>query len=100
MLASFRDAPSSGADPESSIAPCAGFRVRAKEARPGMTESRQQALARNVVELQPDAIGILEQQRIISRRPFVLARRANDRRADRAQEAVHLVDIGALAGTK
>src|SRR5450631_60985 len=62
--------------------------------------STQKPLSRNVVELQPDAVGIFEQQRIISRRPLILARRANDRHAVRTQEAVQLVNVGALAGAK
>ena len=53
-----------------------------------------------MVDLQPDAVGILEQQRIISRRPLVLARRADDGGAERAEEAVQFVDVGALAGAE
>src|SRR5215208_634129 len=45
--------------------------------------SRQKSLSGNVVELQSDAIGILEQQRIISWRPLIFARRANDLCAER-----------------
>jgi hypothetical protein len=52
-----------------------------------------------MVELQPDAVGIFEQQRIISRCPLILARRANDRHTERTQQAVQLVNVGALAGT-
>ena len=50
-----------------------------------------------MVELEPDAIGILEQNRIISRRPLVLARRADDFCAERLQEGMQFVDVGALA---
>jgi hypothetical protein len=53
-----------------------------------------------VVELQPYPVGILEQQRIISGRPSILARRANDLHAERAQEAVQIIDVGALAGAE
>ena len=53
-----------------------------------------------MIELQPDAVGIFEQQRIISRRPLILARRANDRHTVRTQEAVQFVNVGALAGAK
>jgi hypothetical protein len=53
-----------------------------------------------MVELQPYSVGILKQQRIISRRPLILARRANDGYAERAQEAVQFIDVGALAGAK
>ena len=53
-----------------------------------------------MVELQPYSVGILEQQRVISRRPLILARRANDPHTQRTQEAVQLVNVGALAGAK
>ena len=53
-----------------------------------------------MIELQSDAVGIFEQQRIISRRPLILARRANDRHTVRTQEAVQFVNVGALAGAK
>src|SRR5258706_222465 len=53
-----------------------------------------------MVELQPYSVGILEQQRIVSGRPLILARRANDGHAERAEEAVQFIDVGALAGAK
>src|ERR1019366_10054016 len=62
--------------------------------------SRQQALPRNMVEFQPDAVGIFEQQRIVAGRPLILARRANDDDPERTQKAVQLVNVGALAGAK
>ena len=43
---------------------------------------------------------VLEQQRIISWRPLVLARRADDRRADRKRKACSSIDVGALAGAE
>jgi hypothetical protein len=61
--------------------------------------SRQQPLARHMVELEPYAIGILEQDRV-SRRPLVLARRADDFCAERLQEAMQLIDVGAFAGAE
>ena len=60
----------------------------------------QQPLPRHMIELQPDAIGIFEQDRIISRRPLILARRADDLRAERLEKAVQFVDVGALAGAE
>ena len=57
---------------------------RAKQRREGglllraIAASHPTAPSRHMVELQPDAVGILEQQRVISRRPLVLARRADD----------------------
>src|SRR6202158_3208403 len=60
----------------------------------------QKSLSRNMIELQPYSVGILEQQRVISRRPLILARRANDLHTQRTQEIVQLVDVGALAGAK
>src|SRR5947207_4655156 len=73
----------------------ASAKLRTREAA-----SCQKTFAGNVVELQPDAVGILEQQRIISRRPLVLARRANDLCAERTQEHVQFIDVGALAGAE
>ena len=60
----------------------------------------QQSLTRDKVELQPYSVWILEQQRVIYRRPLILARRANDLHVKRTQEAVQLVNVGALAGAK
>jgi hypothetical protein len=53
-----------------------------------------------MIELQPDAIGIFEQNRVIPRRPLVLARRADDFCAERRQKIVQFVDVGALAGAE
>ena len=53
-----------------------------------------------MIELKPDAIRVLEQDRVISRRPLILARRANDLGAKRLEEAVQFIDVGALAGTE
>ena len=53
-----------------------------------------------MIELEPDPVGIFEQDRIISRRPLVLARRADDLRAEGLEEAVQLIDVGALAGAE
>jgi hypothetical protein len=41
-----------------------------------------------MIELQPDAIRILEQQRVVAGCPLILARRANNLRADRGEELV------------
>jgi hypothetical protein len=43
---------------------------------------------------------ILGQQRAISRRPLILARRANDLHGERADEAVQFIDVGAPAHAK
>ena len=53
-----------------------------------------------MIEFQPDAVGVLEQNRIISRRPLILARRADDLCAERLEEAVQFIDVGALAGAE
>jgi hypothetical protein len=53
-----------------------------------------------MIELQPDAVGIFEQDRVIARRPLVLARGADDFGADRIQEGVQFIDVGALAGAE
>jgi hypothetical protein len=60
----------------------------------------QKSFSRNVVELQPYSVGIFEQQRVVSRRPLILAWRANDFHAKRTQEAVQFIDVGALAGAE
>src|ERR1700751_4063944 len=45
----------------------------------GMDSSlRQQPLARHVVDLEANAVGILEQHRVIAGRPLILARRTDD----------------------
>ena len=53
-----------------------------------------------MIDLEPDPVGILEQDRVIAGRPLILARRADDFGADRGEEIVQLVDIGALAGAE
>ena len=50
-----------------------------------------------MIELEPYAVGVFEQDRIISRRPLVLARRADDSGAERLKKIVQFVDVGALA---
>ena len=52
-----------------------------------------------MIYFEPDAVGILEQHRIISRRPRAVLRRMHDRRADRFQKAVNLIDVATLAVT-
>src|SRR5258707_9066060 len=59
--------------------------------------SRQQSLPRHVIHLKPDAVGILEQHRVIPRRPWAVFRRMHDLCADRFQKAVNLIDVAALA---
>jgi hypothetical protein len=53
-----------------------------------------------MIELKSDAIRVFEQDRIVSRRPLVLARLADDFRAERLEKTMQLIDVGALAGTK
>jgi hypothetical protein len=60
----------------------------------------QQPLPRHMIELKPDAVGVLEQDRTISRRPLILARRADDFCAERLEKAVQPIDVGALAGAE
>src|SRR6266700_766145 len=60
----------------------------------------QQPLAGYVVELEPDAVGILEQQRIVAGRPAVLARGADDPGVQREQEGVQFIDVRTLARPK
>src|SRR5216683_3519274 len=58
---------------------------------------REQALAGDEVHFQPDAVGVLEDEEIVARRPVALERPAVDMRAHRAQLAGDLVDILARA---
>ena len=53
-----------------------------------------------MIELEPDAIGILEQDRIISRRPLILTRRADDLGAERLEKAMQFIDVGAFASAE
>jgi hypothetical protein len=77
----------------------AGFSAKRNDIQ-NASASPQQSLARYVIELKPDTIRIFEQQRIISGRPLILARRADDLHVERLQERVQFVDVGALAGTE
>jgi hypothetical protein len=63
-------------------------------------ELPQQPFPRHMIELKPDAVGVLEQNRIISRRPLILAWRADDFGSERLQKAMQFVDVGALAGAE
>jgi|tagenome__1003787_1003787.scaffolds.fasta_scaffold20947801_2 hypothetical protein len=53
-----------------------------------------------MIELQPYAVGVFEQQRVIAGRPLILARRADDGCAKGTQEGMQLIDVGALAGAE
>src|SRR5260370_35796386 len=66
---------------------------------PDFFASNQQSLARNMIELEPHSIRVFEQQRIISRRPLIFARRAHDLHIERTQKAVQLRDVAELPGT-
>jgi molybdenum cofactor biosynthesis enzyme len=77
----------------------AGFSAKRNDIQ-NASASPQQSLARHVIELKPDTIRIFEQQQIVSGRPLILARRANDLHVERLQERVQFVDVSALAGTE
>src|SRR5689334_17092729 len=62
--------------------------------------SPQQPLPRHMIEFEPDPVGVFEQDRIIARRPLVLARGTDDFGVERAEEGVQFIDIGALTGTE
>jgi hypothetical protein len=53
-----------------------------------------------MIELEPDAIRVFEQDRVIAGAPTGLARGADDVGADRIQETVEFIDVGALAGAE
>ena len=76
------------------------FSAKRNEQADTVVRKSEQSFARHVIEFEPDAVGILEQDRVIARRPSVLARRADDVDAERGQECMQLVDIGTLSGAK
>ena len=51
----------------------------------------------HVVHLQPDAVRILEEDGVVSRRPGSVLGRVDDRGAEIAHQRVHGIDVGALA---
>src|SRR5208282_3222395 len=57
----------------------------------------EQSLAGHVIYFNPDSVGILEQHRIISRRPWAVFRRMDDLRTGFLQEPEDLVYVAALA---
>ena len=61
------------------------------------SELPQQSLPRHMIDFEPDPIRVFEQDRIISRRPLILARCTNDVGAERLEEAVQFVDVGAFS---
>jgi len=58
---------------------------------------REQTLAGNVIDLQPHSVGVFEENRIVTGRPFIVLRRVDDGGSDRDQEGVGLLDLLALA---
>src|SRR5439155_25655919 len=61
---------------------------RTMQARTFQPVSGQEPLARHVVDFEPDAVGILEQHRVVAGRPLILARGADDFGADRGEESM------------
>src|SRR5271156_1277836 len=57
----------------------------------------EQTLARYVIDFEPDAVGVLEQHRVIARRPCAIVGRMDNRGADPQQKLVDRVDVAALA---
>ena len=53
----------------------------------------EQAFAGDVVHLEPDAVGILEQNRIVTGRPFTTFGRTHDLRTKLAHEFVNRVNV-------
>src|SRR5215475_7903248 len=60
----------------------------------------EQAFARNMINLQPRAVRILEQHRVIAGGKAVVSRFVNDMCADFYKEVIRLVDIGTFSRTK
>src|SRR5262249_34754595 len=70
----------------------------AKRGRPRQrSRAREQTLSGHVVHLQPDAVRILEEHRVISRRPRAVLGRMHDGRPELADELVGRIDVRALA---
>src|SRR5438477_7621528 len=61
---------------------------------------REQTFAGDVVHLDSDAVGVLEQERIVAGRPTAGLRRMDDPRAHLFDEGVDRIDIGALSCAK
>src|SRR2546423_6281100 len=57
-------------------------------------------LAGNVIDLEPDAVGIEERERVVAGRPRSLLGGADHSRAEILQEAVEVVDVLAAARAK
>ena len=60
----------------------------------------EEALSRDVVHLEPDAVGVLEQHRVVARRPRRVLRRMHDLGAHLAQVRVQAIDVLAGAGAE
>ena len=60
----------------------------------------EQAFARNMINLQPRAVRILEQHRVVAGGKTVVSRCVNDMCADFYKEVICLVDIGTFSRTK
>src|SRR5690242_18309623 len=83
--------------------PCSSYLrkiILSASASPLLSSSCQQPLARNVVDLEADAIGILEQDRVVTGRPGTVLGRVDDCGAELDEEFVAGVDVGALAGAE
>ena len=60
----------------------------------------EQPFARNMINLQPRAVRILEQHRVVAGGKIVVSRFVNDMCADFYKEVMRLVDIGTFSRTK
>src|SRR5215467_12760599 len=60
----------------------------------------EEALSRDVVHLQPDAVGILEQHRVVARGPRPVFRRMYDLGTHLAQVRVQTIDVLASVGAE
>src|SRR5579862_1367735 len=61
------------------------------------SKSREQTLARHVIHLKPNPVGVLEQHRVVSRPPRTILRCMHNLGTNFPEKAVNLVDVAALA---
>ena len=60
----------------------------------------QQSFARDMIDLQPRAVRILEQHRVVAGGEAVLSRCVDDMCVDLYKEVIRLIDIGTFSRTK
>src|SRR5262249_44730697 len=83
--------------------PLEAIGARTRRVRLRSTRNRyvlEQTLAGDVVDLEPNPVGILEQNGVIAGRPGAVFGRMHDGRTELDDERVHCVDVGAFPRTE